>query len=243
MLIALLYHKIGSGKYGNSLEVLEAHFEWIASHFSSVLPGDPLLGPSVCLTFDDAYFDFYHHIFPLLKTYRLKALLAVPTAYILNDTSLSPQNRLEEGLSFLTEKLPHPSPALCTWKELCEMAHSPFVQIASHSVSHQAMTSIGVDVNRELSLSKRILEKKLGIPISSFVYPFGKWNQTVHAIARKQYRYLFRIGNAANISWSNAKQLLYRIHADQLPAPTFPFTPFARTAHFIHFLFNICRGR
>ena len=101
MLIAPLYHKIGRGKYANSLETLEQHFAYIAAHFPSVLPGEDLpKGTTVCLTFDDAFFDFYHLIFPLLQKYSLKALLAVPTAYIPEIADLTSQERLEKVATF-----------------------------------------------------------------------------------------------------------------------------------------------
>lgn len=244
MLIALLYHKTGSGKYANPLKGLEAHFKWIASRFPSTLPGEPLCsGVSVCLTFDDAWFDFYYHIFPLLKKYELKALLAVPTAYIPNETTLSPKTRLERSFSFSMKEAPLPSPAFCTWSELREIAASPLIQIASHSMTHRPMTTIGLNIHEEFIFSKEVLEKTLEVPIRSFVYPFGKWNRNVHTVGKAHYQHLFRIGNAENLSWTNRDQLLYRINGDQLPNLKFPFTPFHRLIHLTRFIFNTCRGR
>lgn len=239
MLLALLYHKIGNGKYANPLESLDAHFQWIASHYSTVLPGDPLGGKlSVCLTFDDAFFDFYHTVFPLLKKYHLKAVLAVPTAYIADHSTLSNEARLEKVQTFPEKAPPIPSPAFCTWSELKELADSPLIQIASHSLHHRPLTSIHVDSENELSASKTLLEEKLGVSVTSFVYPFGSWNKKVHLLAKKHYRYIFRIGNAHNISWKNTNQLLYRINGDQLPKRNFPFAPFFRMKHTARFILN-----
>ncbi|WP_316357644.1 polysaccharide deacetylase family protein [Candidatus Neptunichlamydia sp. REUL1] len=244
MLIAPLYHKIGSGKYANSLETLEQHLAYIAAHFSTVLPGENLpKGTSVCLTFDDAFFDFYHLVFPLLQKYNLKALLAVPTAYIPESTDLSPMERLEKVASFPDKAPPIPSPAFCTWEELQVLSQSPLIQIASHSLHHRPFTSKHINIENELFLSKKLLEEKLSTPISSFVYPFGLFTQKAQTLAKKHYKYIFRIGSAHNISWKNTNQLLYRINADELPTTHFPFDPLSRWKLATRFFLNTVRGR
>ncbi len=244
MLLALLYHKIGTSKYANSLDILEAHFEWIASRYPTFLPGEPLPKKlSVCLTFDDAFFDFYHHIFPLLQKYQLKGLLAVPTAYIPDETNLSPKERLEKVEAFPDKGPPIPSPAFCTWPELKELSNSPLIQIASHSLHHRPLTSKHINPENELAASKKLLEEKLGVPINSFVYPFGLWNKKVHTLAKKHYAHIFRIGNAHNLSWNNTNQLLYRINGDDLPSPKFPFGPLSRLKHSARYFLNTIRGK
>lgn len=243
MLLALLYHKIGKGKYSNSLETLEAHFAHIAAHYPTVLPGEPLpKGLSLCLTFDDAFFDFYHLIFPLLEKYQLKGLLAVPTAYILEHTSLSAEKRLEKVASFPDKAPPIPSPAFCTWEELKTLSNSPLIQIASHSLHHYPLTSKHVDPEHELLASKILLEEKLSTPITSFVYPFGIWDRKVHTHAKKYYSHIFRIGNAYNLSWKNTNHLLYRVNGDALSSPEFPFARSSRLKHTARFFFNTVRG-
>lgn len=244
MLLALLYHKIGTSKYSNSLEMLESHFAQIAMRYPTVLPGGDHYRPlSVCLTFDDAFFDFYHLIFPLLEKYHLKALLAVPTAFIPDETSLSPEARLEKVTSYPEKAPPIPSPAFCTWSELKELSQSPLIQIASHSVHHRPLTSSHVDPEHELLASKTILEKKLGVSITSFVYPFGQMNKEVHALAKKHYSHIFRIGNALNRNWYNTNALLYRVNADQLPHPCAPFRLLSHLKHGANYLLNTVRGK
>lgn len=244
MLLALLYHKIGNTKYGNSIEMLEAHFQEIAKRYTTVLPGESLpKGLSVCLTFDDAFFDFYHLIFPLLKKYHLKALLAVPTAFIPEKTTLSPMERLEKIRTFSDHAPPIPSPAFCTWSELKELSLSPLIQIASHSIHHCSFTSSRIDPEHEYLTSKKTLEDKLGISITSFVYPYGKMDKEAHALAKKHYEHIFRIGNAVNKNWQNTNGLLYRVNGDQLPHPRAPFRPLARMKYSARYLLNTLRGK
>ncbi|MCB1080579.1 MAG: polysaccharide deacetylase family protein [Chlamydiia bacterium] len=244
MLIALLYHKIGTSKYANPLPLFESHLKWIADHYPTTLPGDTLRQElQVCLTFDDAYFDFYHLIFPLLEKYHLKALLAVPTAFIPESTPLSPEKRLEKVHLFSEKAPPLPSPAFCTWEELKILNDSPLIQIASHSVHHHPLTASQIDPEHELFFSKQILESKLKTPIQTFVYPYGRFSSKVHALAKKHYPYVMRIGNALNYSWTNFQGLCYRINADQLPHPQYPFSLPKHLKHTARLLLNALRKK
>jgi peptidoglycan/xylan/chitin deacetylase (PgdA/CDA1 family) len=245
MLLALLYHKIGNGKYANPLPILESHLSWIAKRYPTVLPGEKLSsGLNVCLTFDDAFFDFYHFIFPLLKKYKLKALLSVPTAYISETATFSPNERLEKIASFSDQIMPPlPSPAFCTWEELKTLNHSPLIQIASHSVHHRPLTSPQIDPEKELTFSKQILESKLQTPIQTFVYPYGLFNHKIHSLAKMHYPFVMRIGNALNRSWINSQSLFYRINADHLPHPKYPFSFPLHLKHLSRFFLNTLRKK
>ncbi|MCB1084721.1 MAG: polysaccharide deacetylase family protein [Chlamydiia bacterium] len=217
--------------------MLDKHFEWIASCFSTVLPGEKLSGgPKVCLTFDDATCDFYHLIFPLLEKYRLKALLAVPTAFIPKKVALTPEERLKKVKELPSKIPPIPNPAFCSWEELRILAGSPLIQIASHSLHHRPLTSQHVNPAHELTLSKEILEEELNGPINTFVYPYGQWNRKVHTLAKQSYQYIFRIGNAHNISWN--QNLLYRVSGDALISPTSPFDLRQRIQPTIRYFLN-----
>jgi len=222
MLYALLYHRVGSGKYANPLSLFKSHFAKIKYRYQTLHPGDPIPSNGLCLTFDDATADFYIHLFPLLKKLQLKATLAVPTAFILDRTSLTKEARLSK-IAHVDKLPPLPSPAFCTWEELHEMDASGLVHIASHSMNHLPLTSPSVDPEYELTESKHLLETKLQKPISTFVYPYGKFSETIHARAKKHYTTIMRIGNAGNRSWQNSRHLFYRIPADHLPRPSAPF--------------------
>lgn len=244
MLLSLLYHRVGSGKYANPLSFFKEHFSWIRDNYKTVHPGDPLgKEDAVCLTFDDATFDFYHHIFPLLKSYKLKAVLSVPVAFIPEQTSLSDEKRLTKVDTLKDDTPPIPSPAYCTWDELKEMHHSGLVHIASHSVNHVPLTSKQADPEHELLVSKSTLEEKLDTSISTFVYPYGKFNPRVHRLAKKHYSYIMRIGNATNFSWQNRNRLLYRINADAQPSPKAPFHPSKRIKYLFRYLLNTLRKK
>ena len=245
MLLALMYHRTGPGpwvdKYANSRDMLREHLMFLKERYPIVLPGDPLVKRelSVCLTFDDATYDFYHYIFPLLKELNIRALLGVPVHYILPSTQLSPQERLsvpyplmmQEG--FYDQKVP-----FCTWEELEEMVDSGLVEAASHSYMHCNLTFNFVDLNREVVHSKEVIEKKLAQPVSSFIYPFGKMTLALQEYVSQHYPYAFRIGSALNFGWGNGSKALSRISADNLDNPAAPFSFFSLAKAFAKTLLN-----
>ncbi len=202
--------------------MLTSHLESLKKLYPIVLPGDPLdSGWSLCLTFDDASYDFYHYVFPLLVRLKIKVLLGVPAHYILADTTLSAEERLsvpyplhmQEG--WFEKKAP-----FCTWKELREMVSSGYVEIASHSYLHPNMTFSFVDLHREIILSKQVIEKEIQQKVHSFIYPFGRVNGCVHKKVMEHYSFAFRIGSASNRSWECRKNPLKRVPADGLSSPT-----------------------
>ena len=226
MLAALMYHRAGTGKHSNDPTLLEKHLGHIKEHYNVVLPGDPLKPKklSVCLTFDDATFDFYHIVFPLLQKFQLRALLAVPVDYILEKTTLPPELRLSVPYTLaMQEGFYQKNAPFCTFEELNDMVTSGHVEVASHSRSHPNMTYPHLDLKHEVVESKQILEDNLPQVISSFVYPFGKVNAHVHQYVNQHYPYSFRIGSGLNFSWVSSKKPLMRLPCDHLTDTNAPF--------------------
>jgi peptidoglycan/xylan/chitin deacetylase (PgdA/CDA1 family) len=226
-----MYHHINSDDLplSNSDTMMEEHLRLIAQRYTTLFPGEKSAAPSLCLTFDDAYFDFYYYVFPLLKKFNLKALLAVPTFFIRESTDLEASLRLSlthhqiyEGENYKTFA------PFCTYTELREMIQSGHVTVASHSMHHRNLAEAGVDLKEEIFGSKIVLEEKLGYRVESFVLPYGKYNDAVVALAREHYPYVFRIGNAINPSWEGIGGLIYRIKGDGLKTPGTLFSPIKR---------------
>jgi len=219
MLLILMYHRAGEGYYSNPVSVLRSHFSYFREHYPAVLPGD-VLKPrrlNLCLTFDDARADFYAHVFPLLQEFSLRAVLAVPTAFIVESTALGlperiavPEEQSMQGDVFRT-KAP-----FCTWAELRSMAGSGSVAVASHSHQHVDLTYPGSDPYVEALHSKTLLEQQLGRPVSTFVYPFGRVNARAHQAVTQHYPYTMRIGSALNAHWAPRRQPLCRVSGDRV---------------------------
>jgi len=226
MIPVIMYHHINSDDLplSNSDSMMDAHLRLISERYVTIFPGEEFQSSSICLTFDDAYYDFYHYVFPLLRKYNLKALLAVPSAFILDDTDITPEKRLSLKHHKIYENYQIFAP-FCTYEELREMVQSGHVVIASHSMNHINLSDEGADLEREIFGSKVILEEKLGCRVESFVLPYGKYNDAAVALAREHYGYIFRIGNALNPSWDGIGGLVYRIKGDALQSPAELFKP------------------
>jgi peptidoglycan/xylan/chitin deacetylase (PgdA/CDA1 family) len=245
MLPVVMYHHINSDDLplSNTKEMMEAHLRLISERYTTVFPGEAADSNAICLTFDDAYFDFYHYVFPLLKTYHLKALLAVPSAYILEDTDVSSDQRLSLNHHEIYELDNYKTYApFCTYTELREMIQSGHVVVASHSMNHLNLSEEGVDLEKEIFSSKVALEDNLGFRVESFVLPYGKYNNAVVALVREHYPYVFRIGNAFNPSWDGIGGLLYRIKGDALSTPDALFRPLKHVGFWLKTMVKMLRG-
>ncbi|RXK12342.1 polysaccharide deacetylase [Halarcobacter mediterraneus] len=210
-----MYHHVNSDRCSNDLEIFEKHIKYISENFKTTFPTDEKLkGNYACLIFDDAYVDFYYLIFPILKKYKVKALLAVPTKYILN--SCENDTSLRMSFEHNDEFKNYEKGTFCTFEEMKEMIASNLVQIVSHSHTHTNLLEENIDLDQELNLSKKILEDKLNIKVETFVYPFGKFNKEIAQQTHKVYKYSFRIGNAIHKDFSGIKGINYRVNADGL---------------------------
>ena len=210
-----MYHHVNSDRCSNDLETFEKHLKYISQNYTTTFPTfEKLPKRPICLVFDDGYYDFYKYIYPLLQKYKLKALLAVVPKYILDESDKNDSTRLNHEHNELFAE--YQNATFCTYKELQEMSDSSLVHIASHSYSHKNLVEGNVDLETELLHSKKILEKKLHIEVTSFVYPFGKYNQKVLDETMKYYTYSFRIGNGLNYDFHGINGVIYRIDGDFL---------------------------
>lgn len=238
MLLVLMYHHVNNR--------FEEHLKYIADNHQIVVPGDQLklTELQVCLTFDDAYFDFYSLAYPCLKKLGLKAVLGVPVKYILPDTNLSAQTRLHALSDFSIKNDDYEKYApFCTWQELREMQTSGHVLIASHSYSHADLSQQHCNLHQEIIKSKSILEQQLAVSVDTFIYPFGNFNHDAHRMVKKNYTYNMRIGSALNFSWHNSDDFIYRVDAEHYwPQQTF-LTKSDYIKYLLKYISNIIRRK
>lgn len=169
----LMYHEIEDGTNSNYLE--ETRFaeqvRWLAENgYEAVTLSQaydymrgmkkPTPGKKVvALTFDDGYASFYTKAVPLLRRYGFVATVCVITDQI------GKKNHV-------------------TWKQLEELVALGF-EVASHTKSHPDLTRLGRKaLVAEVAESKRILEKRLKVPVRFFCYPAGRYNTIVIKAAR-----------------------------------------------------------
>jgi peptidoglycan/xylan/chitin deacetylase (PgdA/CDA1 family) len=89
-----------------------------------------------------------------------------------------PNSQRHECCTLLENKIGLPQNALSsrvlTWEEIHTM-HQAGIGFGSHTLTHPVVSQLmPQELEQELGASKCILEKKLGIPILDFAFPFGK---------------------------------------------------------------------
>jgi peptidoglycan/xylan/chitin deacetylase (PgdA/CDA1 family) len=103
----------------------------------------------VAITFDDGWIDQYTNAVPLLKSRGMMATFYIPSHY--------------PG-----------APDTISWDQLKQLV-ADGMEIGSHSQTHPHMVKLAHEqLWSEIRMSKVELEKKLGIEVQTFAYPFGE---------------------------------------------------------------------
>jgi peptidoglycan/xylan/chitin deacetylase (PgdA/CDA1 family) len=129
--------------------------------------GEPLPERSFVLTFDDGFEGLYHHALPILQRYGFSATVFLVAGHVggLNDW---------KGQPAVIPSLP-----LLSWSQIEEMSKLG-IEFGSHTLTHPRLDQLGVqDWERELVGSKAVLEDRLGCPVESFAYPYGRFTPLV----------------------------------------------------------------
>jgi len=134
-------------------------------------PGERL----IALTFDDAYADFHTVALPLLARYQMTATLFVPTGYVgAKSLWMSEEGEGERRIA--------------SWAALREIAEAG-LEIGAHSHTHAELDLVSSqELTGQLSWPKAELEQRLGRPVQSMAYPYGRYNRRVRvAVAQAGY--------------------------------------------------------
>ena len=171
----LTYHKIGSqfevgitsvsaARFRQHLELLIATGKRFVTAGHMVAGG--LNGNAVALTFDDGYESVYTEVLPEMQERGITGTVFPVVGAIGSD------NRWDIRLSF--KRFRH-----VTGGQLAELARSGF-EVGSHTMSHRDLTRLSATaLMRELRVSKRVLEDRLGVEVKSIAFPFGRFNTRV----------------------------------------------------------------
>jgi peptidoglycan/xylan/chitin deacetylase (PgdA/CDA1 family) len=188
----LMYHALspactsGFGRWTLSPELFESHLGYLSQEGYRAISVAELaerrrhgaLDPAarlIVLTFDDAYADFLNVALPALRRYGMTATLFVPTGYV-------------GGRSGWMRTDGEGDRAVLSWQELGEISRGG-VEIGAHSHTHPELDALPPRAQaEEARLPKQLLEKRLGLPVSSFAYPFGLYDRGVReAVAAAGY--------------------------------------------------------
>jgi len=96
-----------------------------------------------------------------------------------------------------------------SWAQIQEMIDSGLCEVGSHSVTHSSMTAkkgrseeaYQLYLLSELKDSKEFLEKNLGLPCTSFAYPYGNYNTMIRDLGHQVgYESLVTV-NGSKVTW------------------------------------------
>lgn len=130
---------------------------------------------TVTITFDDGFQNFYTEAFSVLAEYGFDATVFLVADFCgkHNDWAGNPPEL--------------PRSKLLSWREVRELSKNS-VEFGSHTRTHPDLTRISnAESQRELTESKSIIEGKIGTKVSTFAYPFGKFNSQIKRFAEGQY--------------------------------------------------------
>ena len=149
----------------------------------------------VVYTFDDGYRNNYSLLFPLIKKLRVKVTIFLIVGKVVDERTSETGNAL-------------------TWAEVSEMANSGLVEFGSHTYDlHRNLISFIKYAGsrkkrikrwrvlyRDLRLAKRVLEKKLGKPVTTMAWPHGKRSRNHIKLAQKAgYHHIFNTQFGTNV--------------------------------------------
>jgi peptidoglycan/xylan/chitin deacetylase (PgdA/CDA1 family) len=123
------------------------------------------------ITFDDGYQSVYEVAFPVLQSH------GIPATVFLTTGAAAASGRLPslEGRTMLS------------WEEIREMQRHG-IDFGAHSCTHLDLTRLRPErLEAEVRDSKEIVEQGLGRAITSFAYPYGRYDRRVRDVVRRHF--------------------------------------------------------
>jgi len=176
--VVFCYHAVSCDNWRFSIdfETLKKQVKFLKSRYQpitlsdlrlAVEGGKKIMKPSFVLTFDDGYKDV------LATREFFKKMGIKPTLFVLSDTKNANREELETPRAFLNKR------------EIMSLVRAGW-EIGCHSASHSNLTKFsGAELEKEVKGAKKSLERDLGMKVSYFSYPKGKYSPKVLEMTKK----------------------------------------------------------
>ncbi len=134
--------------------------------------GKPFPIRAFAITFDDGYKSVYEQAFPFLREFHMAA-----TVFL----AVGPSGQSAERLPSINGR------TMLSWDEIREM-HNYGITFGAHTLNHPDLSTLPLPlVEKEIVESKKIIEDALGVQVSSFAYPFGRYDASSRRIASAHF--------------------------------------------------------
>ncbi len=139
----------------------------------------------IVLSFDDGLLDNYENAVPILNDFGFKATFFVIPGFDNITRWVNPKTSRWSDYKKEGFTLPFPSMQKQHRMELLNLG----MEIGSHTLSHPKLNKIPrKQLQTEISGSKHILEDQLGVEVSTFCYPKGRFdNDVLDSVAKAGY--------------------------------------------------------
>ena len=141
----------------------------------------------LCLSFDDGYQECFTKLKPVLDAFNIKAGFFICPDYVEGSPEYI-DNYLKNIVFSKTEKLP------MSWDQI-KTLHREGHLIGSHTLNHIRCNAVPIAVlDKELSISKQIIEAQLQAPCDHFAYTYGKvehFSEVALNCAEQYYKYIY----------------------------------------------------
>jgi peptidoglycan/xylan/chitin deacetylase (PgdA/CDA1 family) len=136
--------------------------------------GAPFPERSLAITFDDGYESVYSQAFPILQRYGWSATVFLTVG--------------ANGPRTGSERLPSVEErSMLSWSEIREMQRGG-ITFGAHTLTHPDLTRLpSARVETEVRDSRAIIEDALGTAVTSFAYPFGRYDRRCRDIVRRHF--------------------------------------------------------
>jgi peptidoglycan/xylan/chitin deacetylase (PgdA/CDA1 family) len=179
----LLYHEISSIPQDYSYVLAEDSFRKHLQIFQKVQDKEI----EARVTFDDGHVSNYNIALPMLLEHQITAQFFITAGWT------------SKRIDYMT------------WAQLREL-HSCGHKIGAHGLSHKLFTHCSdKELAVELSLSRQMLEDKLGVPVTSLSFPGGRFNKHVLA-ACSEAGYTQMFTSAPMIETDTSSSLIGRLN-------------------------------
>ena len=133
----------------------------------------------IILTVDDGYKDNYEILFPLLKKYKMKAVIFLVSGLDHNEWTMKSNG--EKRFDLLTDE------------QIKEMLESRLIEFGGHTLTHISFKEVNDEKAKyEIVEDKKITEKRLGKKIITFAYPYGHRKEETKKLI-KENGYIFGV--------------------------------------------------